>query len=312
MPLETFTAEIAFTGICGIVPKVEYPDPPKAFCVVLPNAWKRLPDPEGMKPSLDTLSFIRRHHPFVEFSSRPHGLADDEPDLLGLWHLLQLEGNTPHGTRLVIEPQFINAAAEDAATPAWDKDDGIGGLASFEDVADDSSLLTVANAVKAPADTVVGAQVVLKHGTLKSKPGNINWIFDPYLRNRPERVFRPLSHLVVVTIGGLTSLTVRRVRFDGTTSAGDSFVFNRGPAYVTVANLCDSNPLRWGRPPASATLPDDDDFRLHYEIVDNRLGLRSALSGARCPIPRLTMHAQAGGSGFNCDPIRWPAVYFQL
>ena len=303
-----FTAQIVFTGICGIVPRRNQPNPPEAFCVVLPNAWKPEPDPENMKlSSVDDVSRIRRHTPFVRFTTHPRDPHNNRQDLEGLWFL--------QGHRLVVNPTFASPPPPlpplPPPPPAWG---AIGGLARFDDIATSEfhPQLSVRNAVLNPNPAIVAAQVVLHHGELSSIPGNPLWVFDSYLRRSAGLpATRRLNHLVTVTLQNLTSLEVVRQDFNGNPT-GRSFTFSTGPAFVTVANLCDMNPLQWGEETAPESLSDDDDFRLHYEIVDDPAALRLALGDDlhfRCPIPRITGDF-AGGGGLNCDGLLFSEVDF--
>ncbi|MEA2599217.1 MAG: hypothetical protein QOF89_209 [Acidobacteriota bacterium] len=298
--MATFTAQIVFTGICGIVPKKNYPAPPEAFCVVLPNAWKPEPDLSGMKTSkVDQVSRLRRHSPFVYFATQPRDiLVNNRQDLEGLWFL--------QGHRLLINPRFEG----DPILPIWD---GIGGLASFDDIATPGfqPQLSVKNAVNTPNISTVAAQVVLHHGKLSSLPLNPVWVFESFLRRSVDPpVTKRLNFQVTVTLENLTSLEIVQTDFTGTPT-GKSFTFSKGPAFVTVANLCDENPLQWGKKPAPESMPDDDDFRWHYEIVDSPPDLAAALDVFRCPIPRLT-RSLTGGNGLNCLPLRFSEVNFSF
>ncbi|HEV8241017.1 MAG TPA: hypothetical protein VGS57_16745 [Thermoanaerobaculia bacterium] len=310
-----FTAEITFTGICGIVPRQDPPTDPEAFCFVLPNAWRTAPSEREM--SVDGFSRLRRHAAFATLGTQPLD-TNHQRDLRGLWPL--------QGHRLVFKHEFPEGLD---SPPAWDTT--LGGLATFEDVAN-RSLLSVRNVVLNPTfmiidpndpkkttlRTVLAAHAILSKGTLSSKNGAHEWVFDNYLRANPTPAFRRLNHEVTVTIKNLKSLTIERVKF-GSTSPDASAMFTQdevmdGTVFITVANLCDENPLRWGDLPAPDDTPDDDDFRWHYQVIDDPDALRAALAkigGARCPIPRFTSD-QAGGNGINCDPIRFPKVSFGI
>ena len=291
-----FTAEITFTGICGIVPRQEPPNPPEAFCVVLPNAWQPNPASPRRESAIDKFSPLRRHAAFVHFST--HAVRPNNPgrDLEGFWYLL--------GHRFEINPTFATVGAP----AAWGN---TAGLATYQDVTSHAALLTVANAVLTPSYPMLAAHTIIANGTLSSPAGSPTWVFDNFLRASAVPAQRKLNHCATVVLTDLTSLEISLTSFLGV-PAGRSHTFSQGPVFITVANLCDTNPLQWGSIPPPSEFPDDEDFRWHYEIIDNPALMQNALQAVgnlRCPIPRLAA-GRPGGNGMNCDPIRFPAVPF--
>jgi len=292
-----FSATIVVTGLCGIVPRYNPPTPPDAFCVVLPRAWARIPSPASDRTSsVDGLSRLRRHAPFIHMT-RYLPDSNRRQDLEALWFL---ESN-----RVYIEPTFESGGSE----PSWGR---IEGLAAYDHIASSQyqHLLSVQAAVLSPSPAKVAAQVIVRHGRLDAMRENVRWVFDSYLY-RPTAGFEPVREFLnprpAITLENLASLTIVQRNFGGTFVK--SFSTTSGPIFVTVANLCDENPLQWGDAPAPNRLTDDDDFRWHYEIVDNTTDLGVALDGLRCPIPR-PMKSMVNGNGLNCIPIRFSAVNF--
>jgi hypothetical protein len=287
-----FTASISFTGACGIVPKSNPSNPPEAFCIVLPNAWD--PDPNFIKPSAVDQTPMCRHVAFVQFAKTdPIATVPMRQELDCLWFL--------QNHRLFIEPVFDGSPS----AASYGKIDG---LASYEDVSspDTRDLLSVKKAVQSPDPNVVIAQVIVKNGRLDCDILNSTFVFDDYLRQQLGFSQKKLNFKATVTIDNLKSLNVVRKTFAG--DAVDSYSFFDGPALITVANLCDPNPLQWGDS-KKARLTDDEDFRLHYELVDDCTALGNELDPCRCPIPRVARGAH-NGNGLNCMPIRFSGVNF--
>lgn len=303
-----FTATITFTGLCGVVPQQDSPTDAGAFCFVLPNAWSPLPLPRRMSTIDGVRSPLRRHAAFIRFSTFAEDRTNHQRDLEAFWFL--------QGHRLEFKPDFGGGTVP---RPLWGN---VNGLASFTDVVGDPALLRVAtvanNADHRFFDSqtqmtryLLAAHTILSNGTLDSPPGNANHVFDNFLRADPRPAQKSLNHEMILTVNNLESLEVRRHPFAGG-PPDRSIIFKERPLYITVANLCDENPLQWGDVPAPGENPDDDDFRWHYEIVDSPDNLRNALRNVgapRSPIPRLAagMH---NGHGLNCDPIRYPSVRF--
>jgi len=295
-----FDAKLVFTGACGVVPKKNPYDPPGAFCVLLPDAWNDNPFPPQPRRSSVDGTVLQRHLSYLYYTTEHLPGNPVNKGTAGIWYL--------NGHRLIVNPYF--EGSEQLA--AWGSE--IDGLASFEDVTSPGrtdALLSVSKAVMNPQQGRVVGQVLFKHGVLDAPPKAQPWVFDSYLL-KGEDDFRPrtksLNHEVVVTLRGIKRLEIM-ARSLYTIEPDKIFVFDAGPLEITVANLCEINPIRWGNNTAGNGLKDDEDFRWHYELVDDPQRLADTLDPFRCPIPRLTRGDFAGG-GLNCFPIRFPAVDF--
>lgn len=280
---------IKFTGICSLVPRDQSQGEKLSFCVVLPNAWfdstKVCADPP--KQSLDGISKIQAHRSTLRFDA---GRLENSPSqLLGL--------ECVH----FLDAQRVLFIPEAATVPDCSVGD-TAGLARVEDITSSSTkgLLSVTKAVNSPGRCVVAAHAVIEHGEVSCPKGALTWVFDNYLRTEPPKD-RSLNHEAKVTLNGIDKLTVRVKDLFSTTTIKD-YVFKDGSdLQITVANLCLQDPLQWQPIDAKNDPVDDHDFRLHYEIVDDRVNLKANLRSLAAPIPRATA-VRSNGNGFNCFP----------
>lgn len=126
-------------------------------------------------------------------------------------------------------------------------------------------------------------------------------------------VNKQLNPDVVLTLGGLTKFELR-VRPFGEPNPANAKKIQLAPAgtatkvQITIANLCDQDPLRWSKPRAVAPNTRDDDFAWHYELVDKKTALAAAIQPNRVPVPVYT--ALPAGDGFNCFGKRFSPTVF--
>lgn len=292
-----FKATITFTGICSLVPRDQSRQEDLSYCVVLPNAWfdstKVCPDPP--KPGLDGISKIQAHRSILHFDS---GRLENSPS--------QLQGlECVH----FLQSQRVLFIPEATTVPGCTVGD-IAGLARAEDVTSSSTkdLLSVTRAVNSPDKCTVAAHAVIEHGEVSCPKGALTWVFDNYLRTEPPRD-RALNHEVKVTLKDIDKLTVRIKDLFSTTSIKDYVFKGNSDLHITIANLCLQDPLQWQPIDTKNDPVDDHDFRLHYEIVDDRVKLKTNLRSLAAPIPRATV-IRPNGNGFNCFPKLFAPVAF--
>jgi hypothetical protein len=115
---------------------------------------------------------------------------------------------------------------------------------------------------------------------------------------------------VVLELSGLTGLTLSAAALPGGEADWLELVGGEGQTIeVTIANICDENPLFW---PRSAPVPKpDDDFRWHYELLVNtqkdEIDRRRRGASLPFPIPEMSRVGSAA-TGVNCFPARFAAI----
>lgn len=295
-----FRVIVKFTGICSFVPRDITGGQKLAYCVVLPNAWydeRRRICADPNKKGVDGLSDLRPHRAFMRFdASRVKGAPAIFDDITGVRFL--------ESERILFVPTA-------STTPDF-KEGDIRGLATSGDITSTTptNLLSIANAVNTPTYCGVAAQILIENGELSAPYGALKWTFDNYLLSGPPKD-KKLCHEVKLDFGAIDSLKLQ-VRDLFNNSVKRELFFdsadNSNPLEITVANLCLHDPLQW-EPASHRNNPvDDEDFRWHYEVVDDPVALQAALNGLRAPIPRAT--GLPNGNGFNCFPKQFAAVDF--
>jgi hypothetical protein len=292
-----FNVRIEFTGLCSFVPRDTTKGGGLAFCVILGNAWYDNLCSELPKTGLDGISQLQPHRALLTFPADRLKGAGSLSNITAL-HFLE-------GERILVIP------GSDAPPQCQIGD--VGGLASFTDTTSSKSygLLSVSDAVLKPDRCVVGAQVIVEHGSVTSPEGNVSWVFDNYLSlERPKS--KRLNPKVVVSLDGIETLTLRVKDLASNANIQD-LVFDSADdsseLRIAISNVCLNDPLRWGPTPSFEELIDDDDFRWHYEIVDKPEGIKDALNGLPCPIPRLDP-TSPNGNGFDCNGKIFPPTEF--
>jgi len=276
---------IEFTGLCSFVPR-EPVAGPLAFCVVFPNAWYTPNCGDFPRKSLDGVSALRPHRPFLCSTNQETGAQS----------VLPLEGKR---VRII--------AGTGEACRIGDVD----GLASFGDITSalSSGLISVVGSVLRPHPCVVATQVVFQEGEVSASIGPHSFSFDNYLTSETPKV-RKLNHIVSLMMASV-SVLILEIRDLFTNELIETLTFDvagQGAPNLRFSNLCLADPLQWA-PMATKKVKDDEDFRWHYEIIDRPDLVRVALNGLPLPIPRVRPDS-ANGNGLNCFPKMMSTVNF--
>ena len=120
---------------------------------------------------------------------------------------------------------------------------------------------------------------------------------------------RPVAHEVVLELDNVTGLTLRADALpNGQSDSLEITAPEEETAKLTIANLCDENPLFW---PKSPVPKDDEDFRWHFELLTDahKKAIKKYLLGSSLPIPRPEMiPVTPSATGANCFKARFPAI----
>lgn len=278
--------KVTFTGICAFAENADGAKRCKAV-VLLPDGAR---DTTTAGKALDGTD-LRRHRAYVKFKARSLkgaqalGLSDN----LDVLRYLTAERVTirPTGTVTPLQTSLSDVASLDDVVPG------------FSDL----------NTAFLSAQPLLAAQVLLEHGSLVGAAPQYEWSF-PNTISTTNIVSGGLSHEVVLTIPALSSADVLITKFNSTTPEILTFVGEPTESVeVTVANLCDTNPLRWKT--INVTLPPDDDFRWYYQLVAKPVDLGRQLLGLNLPVP-FPVRALPNGQGMNCLGGRMRSLAFDL
>lgn len=291
-----FNVRISFAGICAFVPNTSKdPDVRCKMCVVLPDGSSEtrvIDDPDRLPPDGARL---KRHRSFLQFSpGQVKGTGKLPPDAVAIWYL-----NRQRVTFRVV--QDGGAAPFAHGLSHQDK------LARLEEVAP-NHVDEFPDIVSSTPPKIVAAQVLLEKGTFSvdgSKPKLRSWSFPGTLSGAASS--RTLSHDVFVEIANVTEFEAIVTAFEGD-AAGNPPVEHRFPfkpvgaedVEITIANLCDENPLRW--PTKEGKIPDDQDFRWYYMLLspEKKAEIADALFGLPLPFPTAPLTLDGNGDGTNC------------
>ena len=278
--------KVTFTGICAFVENADTSRRCKTV-VLLPDGAR---DTTSAGKALDGCD-LRRHRAYIKFKARTLkgvqalGLSDS----LDILRYLMAERVTvrPTGTVTPLQTNLSKVANLDDVIPGY------------------SDL----NSVYLGAQPPLAAQVLLENGSLTGADPQYEWSF-PNTVSAANIVSGGLSHEVVLTIPALTSADLLITRFNSTTPEIITFVGEPNESVeVTVANLCDTNPLRWKT--INSSLPPDDDFRWYYQLVARPVDLERQLFGLNLPVP-FPVRALPNGQGMNCLGGRMRSLPFDL
>jgi hypothetical protein len=297
----SFTMRMKFTGICTFVKNLD-----GTYYAVLANGDMGTDFPlatgatsgKGFDTGADG-QLLRRHRGFVRIRLSDvlgPNLADNTTGILWYFKKRLDEGRTANEAGHDLKADFFqNPSAP--LTAALDN------LAKLTDYAPDYSTLDSNIFGSAIPDTVV-ARVLIDRGTLSST-GNYpqDWsvlnTLNPNMKLDDPRLNPKLTNEVTWEVGGLSQLRLSMDPFQtGTRYFVDIKAADGAIVEVTVANLCEDNPLQWG---PSKTSARDVDFRWHYQLIDpDQLARLKALLNDRdlpYPIPH-----PINGLGIDCLP----------
>lgn len=303
---------IRFTGLCAFVPNKPLGQAPERMCVVLVDGRK-----EGTK-ALDGTK-LRRHFGFVRFDLRnlPPG-SNGPKEHHGVWYLdrkqvvIYSDDATPLNTasyvaRIDTEYDITTPNSGEERSLSW-----VPGLTKLMPAFSAIDPNCVSTAVASVPNTVL-AQVFFNTGILRAEePASQLWSVSGVLS--PQFARQPLAHEVVLTLTGVTKLSlIAKALPGGDTETLDLVPGPLGKIDLTISNLCDENPLRW---PRSIPSPrDDDDFKWYYELMTRtqQIAINRQRRGAPLPIPvpeRQKLGPNA--TGVNCFSVRTADASFNM
>jgi hypothetical protein len=288
-----FNVQVAFTGICALVPNANE-NAAERMCIVLPDGrgqesgssygYKSVEPPSssfGEQP-------LRRHQAFVISRVRDmYGGAAFSEELLCLWYLQR------HKVTFRVEGA-ANPYQENLTTAA-NLGDVIPGYEFDQNIVGNSALRAV-------------AQIFIDKGRLTGNPPQRSWVFPNTISQ--HIITGPLSDTVTLNLEDLDRFAVVTTSIEN----GDQKMWefrppNGGSVSLTIANLCDDNPLRWTRVSGQELLPDYD-FQWYYELLTDeaKLRLTSSLLGLPFPVPHPL--GQPNAQGINCLPAQVPPLSY--
>jgi hypothetical protein len=293
-----FTLRMKFTGICTFVK-----NPDGTYYAVLVNGDRGTDFPlatgatsgTGFDTGADGQP-LRRHRGFVRIRLSDvlgTNLADDTTGILWYFKKRLDEGRTANEAGHDLKADFFQSPSA-PLTAALDN------LAKLTDFAPDYSTLDSNIFGSAIPDTVVG-RVLIDRGTLSSTGTAQDWsvlnTLNPRVDLDDPRLNPTLTNEVTWEVPGLSQLRLSMDPFQtGTRYFVDIQAADGAIVEVTVANLCDDNPLQWGPSKASAR---DLDFRWHYQLIDpHQLAQLTALLNDR-DLPYPISHP-INGLGIDC------------
>jgi hypothetical protein len=289
-----FNVRVSFTGICSFIPNTKPGEYRVKLAVVLPDGRGTVNDDGTVKPPRSSFNnYLRRHLAFISCLARDlvagNGLSED---VTGLWYL---------------DKYRITFKAQGADNPfLLDLD----GLANLEKIipgyGPDGGHVS-----KKPSK--LAAQVLIEKGKVSWKETKGNWVF-PNTISKSDPITGSLSDTVYLDFQDLTSFAIVATPLDGGAPEVWNFTPPNGKSVaITIANLCDTNPLQWPEVADGSITPPDRDFEWYYELVDEtkKEALGAKLFGLPLPIP-YPIKGDGNGQGMDCLPSRNAALLIQL
>jgi hypothetical protein len=281
-----FDVRLKITGVCTLVPNVSGAD----FCVLLPYA--NVEDALGAdgKP-------MRRHRAFVEYkvadlASGPQFTGDDAT---GIWYLDQEELDFQCDGR--VQPTVAGIPDE---------------VANLSEICADYDFYASVAPSLLPGGTPgadrLSARLVLPLGGLYASVVTGPWIVPNVFRDAPL-TFDLLANEVAIDYKDAGVCQLFSGPFGGASALKLDLARRQGRVELTIANLCEDNPLRWDV--EDPDLLPDTDFRWHFELLEKeyRDTIVDFLGGADLPFPLPS--GFPNGMGRNCflnstDPRTYP------
>lgn len=285
-----FEVRVSFTGICALV--VDTNPAEKRAVVVLPQAWNN--SVVCPTKAADEKQLIR-HRAFLSFPV--HRLTGAQAVPSATEGIYYLNGPKVAGT----DVRFVPTGANPPLTiPA-----PLDSLANLHDAAPDfsevDSMLLHPNTVDS---TRVTGRIWLDSGTLSTGVAPESWTIPGTLNTNGKVIEKGLSHELVVTWNGLTSFKISLASYAGTPVELEFKAGDKEKIKITIAHLCDQNPLRWETTAAREEMTPDDDFRWYYQLLkpapygDLPRALHESLD---LPVPHL-LRGVPSAQGINCFP----------
>ena len=301
---------IRFTGLCAFVPNKPLGQTPERMCAVLVDGRK-----EGTK-ALDGTE-LRRHRGFVRFDLR--NLPTDykgTKEHHGVWYLERQRivirddakplDTTSYKPGIDANHDLDKVAAGEETSFSW-----VPGLTKLMPSYAAIDPECVSTNVATVPDTVL-AQIFFNTGKLTvEKPPPQVWSISGALSTEFTR--QPLAHEAILTLSGVTQLTLeaKALPGGGVDDKLDLVPGALGKIEITIANLCDDNPLSWDRAPA---VRDDDDFKWYYQLMTTNQQdiIDVARRGAPLPAPIPQRQPSPNVAGVNCFSVRAADTSFNM
>jgi len=287
-----FNAEITFTGICALVLDSSKP----RGVIVAPSAWSAT-QIHSTKLACDGQT-LRRHRCFLD---------------VPLKHL-ENNSNAPDGLRVLQDLHNKRVRFEISGGPADLQTGDLSNVANWSMVAPKFSTVDPSILVKKPPPDRLSTQILLHRGVLRGgaplqrgtgigATADIIWVFPGTLTGNRQPFTKKLTPDLILRLDQVDSLAVKLDTFDGTLSETLTLDGTTGDVKMTIAHLCDNNPLRWDT--QINELPPDGDFRWYFDLLDavTKEAIVDALKfGLPLPVPFPTN--VGNGQGVNCFPSR--------
>jgi hypothetical protein len=267
----SFKLKIIFTGVCGLIPNKPFKNAPGKVCVVFADGDYSTKGADGKG--------LNRHRAFIKFKTKNVVGGSRVPESVdGIWYL---------GKRS-FRLQTTGASAL--------KIDNLDGLADLTKVAPDYADADPNAVVGTPPEKLL-ARFFVEVGTLACGQSQGEWIFPKILSDQHVRV-KDLSNEVILLADNLTTLEIVASPINGGDDVRLPLTAPDGEIVeLTVANLCDDNPLEWEQ---KYDAKPDLDFRWHFELLSPAKwqDLVKAIEGLYLPYPYPV--PQGNAQGANC------------
>lgn len=298
---------IRFTGLCAFVPNKPLDQTPETMCAVLVDGRNLA----GAQKALDGTE-LRRHRGFVLFDLRnlPSGYNGSKRHD-GVWYMerqqivIKTDDKTPLDTRSYKASIDTNFNIDE---PNSGEETSFSWVAALTKLMPNYATIDtkcISTDMAEVPDSVL-AQLFFNTGVLTAEePALQVWSVSGALSTEFTR--QPLAHEAVLTLTGVSKLTFEAKGFPGTKGGVDDkleLVPNSlGKIEITIANLCDENPLRWPRDP---TPRDDDDFKWYYQLMTTAQqdAIDVKRRGAPLPTPIPERQPSSNVAGVNCFSVR--------
>lgn len=305
-----FNCTVKFVGLCGFVPNrpIGLPSPYGAdrMCAVLVDGSAA--DTQVVR-AIDGFR-LRRHVAFVMFDRKDVVGSAPNPKGKGIWYLEKQRVTIDAPGAPALQPIYTEGidARLDVDAPLPGEEQDLAWVAGMNRIAPDFESMDRSAVTTAPPDSVIG-QVIFSQGRLRA--GLIEkqvWTVPKTLS--AEILRRPLAHEVVLELAGITSLTFKAEALPGgQVDSLSLYADNNMTIEVTIANLCEENPLLW--PKHSPVPKPDDDFRWYFQLLDQaqKGEIERRRRGASLPIPSPEMNRLgSAATGVNCFSTRFAPI----
>lgn len=290
----SFTTKITFTGVCEFVPNAPFDQHPTEIRVLFPNGER-----QPLKGA--DADDLARHRAFVRFNTGNLLGFDNDTDQPAdaIWYLGRLD-------------PFENWELT-FDCPGTQKNLPIGDLRQVPELGemapDFSKLDSMAVRGNNPSNRLI-ARAVIDRGYLHTGNSFGPWVV-PNVLCKTAIQYPFIANEVILDIPQCDEFTIVATPLPSGTPMRQSF---QGPAdssqalEITIANLCDVNPLQWT---SKRDATPDRDFKWHFELLEPNLyvDLKQRMMDLGLELPFPIPKGKHGGRGINCFPVAVPPVY---